>query len=286
MLLALSLLSFQSTWANLEILEVKGLNAQYFSPKGEGKIESFLFGVDTLPRHLDRLKKPSPLPSTPVPQFIHEILVQNDKGDLYFQSAQSYVVWRDAPDFFVNAKKIFSKDLDLLLTYKETKLSAAQLDYDFIDRRFRLVKLDSHCSSSSAGRNIPNRLLENCLSQHSFKVDQILYRVPRNLLQELIATALRMPGFTIDTIEAFEMSLKDKLYHLELRLPQVLNLKLSLDGELNYFKDNKEIKLLVSKVSVGIIPAKRLFLKLLSSINLDMIKVEGDLVTISLGQSK
>jgi hypothetical protein len=272
--------------ANLEVLEIENMNMSYLSPKGEGKIQRFRFGVDT-----GRVGQKENLSSDPLPPFLTEIHVENQNGDLVFESAHSYVIWRKAPQFFTNAVKIFSRKLDLYLTYKRTAIKAAIVDYDFIDQRYRLTDLEGACSSQNAGRQIPWRLVENCFNQADLKIGKVNFKtVETNLIQNLVLVTLQELNqpevLPIDTLSDLKITLKDKQFSASVSFPQVFNLELIFKSQLDWNSNDKILTMDVETVKIGIISVKKIFLDQLAKRSFPFLKVEGEKIIITLNQSE
>jgi hypothetical protein len=278
-------ISMTSVQANLEVLEIENMNLSYLAPKGEGKIQRFRFGVDT-----GRVGQKEQQVQDPLPPFLTEIHVENQNGDLIFESAHSYVIWREAPHFFTNAVKIFSRKLDLYLTYKKTAIKADIVDYDFIDQRYRLTDLIGTCSSQNAGRQIPWRLVENCFNQAELQIGKVHFKTLQiNFLQSLLLATLQEMNqpeiLPIDTLADVKVSLKDKKFSASTSFPQVFNLALLFKSNLDWNSKDKILTMDVETVKIGIISVKKLFLDQLSKRSFPFLKVEGERIIITLSQA-
>jgi hypothetical protein len=268
--------------ANLEVLEIENLNMSYLAPKGEGKIQRFRFGVDT---------RRSNEKSSELPPFLSEIHVENQNGDLVFESAHSYIIWREAPHFFTNAVKIFSRKLDLYLTYKKTAIKADMVDYDFVDQRYRLTDLNGTCSSQNAGRQIPWRLVENCFNQADLQIGKVHFKTLKtNLLQSIVLATLQEMNqpeiLPIDTLAGVKVTLKDKQFSAITSFPQVFNLELLFKSSMDWNSQEKVLTMEVETVKVGIISVKKLFLDQLAKRSFPFLTVEGDKIIIKLQQTR
>jgi hypothetical protein len=275
-------ISISSVQANLEVLEIENMNLSYLAPKGEGKIQRFRFGVDT--------GRVGQKVQDPLPPFLTEIHVENQNGDLIFESAHSYVIWREAPHFFTNAVKIFSRKLDLYLTYKKTAIKADMVDYDFVDQRYRLTDLTGTCSSLNAGRQIPWRLVENCFNQAELQIGKVHFKtLQTNFLQSLLLATLQEMNqpeiLPIDTLADVKVSLKDKKFSATTAFPQVFNLDLLFKSNLDWNSKDKILTMDVETVKIGIISVKKLFLDQLAKRSFPFLKVEGERIIITLGQA-
>lgn len=267
--------------ANLEVLEIENLNMSYLAPKGEGKIQRFRFGVDT-GRTNDKTGE--------LPPFLSEIHVENQSGDLVFESAHSYIIWREAPHFFTNAVKIFSRKLDLYLTYKKTAIKADIVDYDFVDQRYRLSHLDGVCNSQNAGRQIPWRLVENCFNEASLSIALVHFKTVKPsvldvMMQEYAQELNQELVFTIDTLSELKIDLKQKRLNASARFPQVLDIGFSFSSSLDWNSQSRILIMDVESVKVGFIPVKKIFMKELAKRSFAFMKVEGDRIIINLNQS-
>jgi hypothetical protein len=262
------------------------MNMSYLAPKGEGKIQRFRFGVDT-----GRLGENENKTYDPLPPFLTEIHVENQNGDLVFESAQSYVIWRKAPQFFTSAVKIFSRKLDLYLTYKKTSIKADMVDYDFIDQRYRLTDLVGVCSSQNAGRQIPWRLVENCFNQADLQIGKVHFKtVQQNLLEAVLLASLAEMNqpeiLPIDTLANVKVSLKDKKFSASTSFPQVFNVDLNFTANLDWNSKDKILIMDVETVKVGFISVKKIFLDQLSKRSFPFLKVEGNRIIINLNQAR
>ena len=129
-LLLLMFLLSSVAFANLQILEVHDMDLTYLSPEGNGKIGKFKFGVDTGAGNKE---------TTDPGDFLHDIFIKIVGNDIFLESDFSYVVWRDAPDFFTDAEKIMTRDLELYFTLPRNSLKARRLQYDFMKLNFNFL---------------------------------------------------------------------------------------------------------------------------------------------------
>lgn len=272
-ILLLSIMLTISAFANLQILEVHDMDLTYLKPEGNGKIGKFKFGVDTGANNGSE-KDPG--------DFLHDILIKIVGNDIFLESDFSYIVWREAPEFFTDAEKILTRDLELYFTFSRNSLKAARLQYDFTEAKFKLFDLDAFCSDKLRVGGIAQRLLENCLFNSHLILSKLEFNFPKEVVQEVVESSHGNEGvFKIDTVKDFSLFVEKSVFKANFTVDWVVNLNSTVVGKLRPDVDNQKLAVDVDKITLGKINVTKVTLWVLKKANITGLQIDGNTVTIN-----
>lgn len=264
-----------SAFANLQILEVHDMDLTYLKPEGKGKIGKFKFGVDTGARNKEfNNKDPG--------DFLHDITIKIIGDDIFLESDFSYIVWRQAPEFFTDAEKILTRDLELFFTYSRNSLKATRLQYDFTEAKFKLFDLDAFCSDKLRVGGIAQRLLENCLFNSHLILSKLEFNFPKKIVKEVVETTYGdKDAFFIDTVRNFSLFVEKSVFNANFTVDWVVNLNSTISGKLTPDTDNEKLAVEVDKIMLGKINVTQVTLWILKKANITGLEIDGKTVTIN-----